>query len=209
MPSPDPAPWKSYYNYSIPTEPIQSFHRSMRNLAERLELSMCMLRFFLCMPNRSCRHQNYVPRTASFWKSRRSLQSPIFTNAVPCSIRINWSVSSWISSPICILYCLPADIRYIRLCFMLLLFPFKYFDHTKWINYRSVFHSLTDLGRRSNFYYFIFKKRKETNIVRNSAAGTASQIPVIPQIPGKNARNKSSRAKERRKVITPERCPFP
>ena len=48
-----------------------------------------------------------------------------------------------------------------------------------------------------------------TSSVRTSAAGTASHTPVRPNFCGSTVRNRSSRANERKKVIKPEKYPFP
>lgn len=60
--------------------------------------------------------------------------------------------------------------------------------------------------------FFLGKAISETterNRVKNSASGTASQIPLSPQNTGSMIKKSSSNAKERRKVMIPEKYPFP
>ena len=65
---------------------------------------------------------------------------------------------------------------------------------------RNTVYTDSQIGRRNH---------TETSKVRTSAAGTASHIPVRPNIRGSTVRNKSNNANERKKVIRPEKYPFP
>ena len=55
---------------------------------------------------------------------------------------------------------------------------------------------------------FFLNVQRATTSVNISAAGTASQIPFNSKNLGRTVRNRSSRAKERRKVIIPEIYPL-
>ncbi len=65
---------------------------------------------------------------------------------------------------------------------------------------RNTVYTDSQIGRRNH---------TETSKVRTSAAGTASHIPVRPNIRGSTVRNKSNNANERKNVIRPEKYPFP
>ena len=49
----------------------------------------------------------------------------------------------------------------------------------------------------------------ETNNVKPSAKGTESQTPLNSQNWGSMIKNRIKSTKDRKKVIMPERCPFP
>lgn len=66
----------------------------------------------------------------------------------------------------------------------------------------SVFVCLSVFGKNS-------RNPSATIKVRISAAGTASQMPFMPQKRGRTIKNNNSSAKERKKVMSPEKYPFP